>query len=272
MIKNENDKNPENGKYFLIDTHAHLDMIEKKLPEEVVSEAADSNVRYIINTGSDIEGSKQSVQFAKKFERVFATVGVHPHHADTFSSKEILILENLIKENKKIVAVGETGFDYFRNPVSKTDQEQTFVIQIELAIKNKLPIVIHDRDAHEDTLRVIKKYSSEKNFRAVLHCFSGDADFALKCIEEGVFISFTGVLTFPNAKVTKEVAKIIPLEKIFLETDAPFLAPQPRRGQENYPSYVSYVAQELSVLRGMDFNEIAAATTENANRFFGLNI
>ncbi|MDD3520770.1 MAG: TatD family hydrolase [Actinomycetota bacterium] len=259
-------------KHFLIDTHAHLDMIKDKTPKEVINDAAGANVRYIINTGSDIEGSMKSVQFAKKYENVFATVGVHPHHADTFSSKEILVLENLIKENKKIVAVGEAGFDYFKNPVPKAEQERTFALQIELAIKYRLPVVIHDREAHEDTLRMIKKYSSEKNFKAVLHCFSGDLDFASKCIEEGVFISFTGVLTFPNAKATKEVAKIMPLEKIFLETDAPFLAPQPKRGKENYPSYVTYVAHELALLRGMDFDEIAAATTKNANLFFGLNI
>ena len=270
-MTNDATKKPEKQNFF-IDTHAHLDMIEKKTPEEVVNEAASSKVRYIINTGSDIEGSLKSVKFAEKFENVFATVGVHPHHADTFSLKEISLLENLIRDNKKIAAVGETGFDYFKNPVPQTDQEKAFVMQIELAIKNNLPVVIHDKDAHKDTLRIIKKYSSEKQFRAVLHCFSGDISFALICIEEGVYISFTGVLTFPNAKNIKEVAKIAPIEKMFIETDAPFLAPQPKRGQENYPSNVVFIAQELAELKEMELDEVAAATTRNAVQFFGLNI
>ena len=145
-------------------------------------------------------------------------------------------------------------------------------MQIELAIKNKLPVIIHDRDAHKDTLRIIKKYSLQKDFRAVLHCFSGDLDFALKCLEEGVYLSFTGVLTFPNAKETRTVAKTVPVEKIFLETDSPFLAPQPKRGQKNYPAYIPYVAQELAELKGMTIKEVALITTENANRFFKLNI
>ncbi len=260
------------NKYFFIDTHAHLDMIDKKTPKEIIKEAHDSDVRYVINTGSDMEGSKKSVYLADKYENVFATVGVHPHHADTFSKKEILILEKLIKENKKIVAVGETGFDYFKNPVPKTDQERTFIMQIELAIRNNLPVVIHDRDAHEDTLRIIKKYSSQKDFRAVLHCFSGDVNFALKCLEEGAHLSFTGVLTFPNAKDTKIVAKRVPVERIFLETDSPFLSPQPKRGQENYPCNIPYIAQELAYLKEMTLEEVALITTKNANNFFNLNI
>ncbi len=268
----DNNLRKQDKKNFLIDTHAHLDMIRKKTPEEVIDEARASNVRYIINTGSDIEGSIKSSEFAEKYNNVFATVGVHPHHADTFSAKEISFMENLIRENKKIVAVGETGFDYFENPVPQADQEKAFIMQIELAARNNLPVVIHDRDAHKDTLRVIKKYSDEKKFRAVLHCFSGDMDFALKCIESGLYISFTGVLTFPNAKAVKDAARTIPVEKIFLETDTPFLAPQPRRGQENYPSNVVFIAQELAALKGMEFDEVAAATTENAKTFFGLDI
>lgn len=270
MVKKEAQNN--SNKYFFIDTHAHLDMINKKTPQEIIKEAYDSDVRYIINTGSDVEGSKKSEYFARQYENVFATVGVHPHHADTFSKKEILILENLIQENKKIVAVGETGFDYFKNPVKKTVQERAFIMQIELAVKNNLPVVIHDRDAHEDTLRIIKKYSSHKDFRAVLHCFSGDINFALKCIEEGAFLSFTGVLTFPNAKDTKIVAKTVPVERIFLETDSPFLSPQPKRGKENYPCNIPYIAQELANLKEMTLEEVALITTKNADNFFKLNI
>ncbi len=258
-----------NGTYF-IDTHAHLDMIEGKTPEIAIQEAADENVKYIINVGSSIEGSLKSVEFAKTYNNVFASVGVHPHYANKFGKKEEEFLDELIKNNKKIVAVGEAGFDFFQNPVSIEDQERAFVAHIELAVKHGIPIAIHDREAHKETINVLKNYTGLKNFKAVLHCFSGDADFALKCIGMGLYISFTGVITFKNAKLTKEAAKIIPLEKIFIETDAPYLAPQPKRGQENYPSYVKYVAEEIAQIKEISVEEVASVTSKNAEEFFNL--
>jgi TatD DNase family protein len=273
--KNGENKNINEGiindEIYLIDTHAHLDMIEKKTPEIVVQEAENEKVKYIINVGSSMDGSLKSVEFAGNFKNVFATVGVHPHYADKFTGKEEEFLDKLIKNNKKIVAVGEAGFDFYQNPVSKEDQERTFVSHIELAIKHGIPIAIHDREAHKETINVLKNYTGLKNFKAVMHCFSGDADFALKCIGMGLFISFTGVITFKNAKATKEAAKIIPLEKIFIETDAPFLAPQPYRGHENYPSYVKYVAQEIAQIKKISIEEVAKITSQNAINFFNLS-
>jgi TatD DNase family protein len=271
---------------FLIDTHAHLDMIEEQTPEEVVSEAQANDVKVIINVGSSIEGSKKSLEYANTFENVFAAVGVHPHSADTFFSNEAKIIEDLIKlninqsskndnkknENKRVVAVGETGLDFYKNPVSKIDQERAFTLQIEIALANNIPIIIHDRDAHKETLKIIKKYSNEKNFKAVMHCFSGDSNFAIKCLEEGLFLSFTGVVTFPNALTTKEVVKIVPLNRIFVETDCPFLAPQPKRGKENRPSYVVYVAEEIARLKDMSVDDIKRETSKNAKNFFNLTI
>jgi TatD DNase family protein len=258
------------GDYYLIDTHAHLDMIEKKQPEVVVEEAKNNGIKYIINVGSSIEGSLKSIEFARNFTNVFATVGVHPHHADKFTKKDEELLDNLIKNNEKIVAIGETGFDFYQNPVPKQDQQKTFVYQIELAIKYGIPVVIHDREAHKETISVLKDYTENKNFKAVMHCFSGDAEFALKCIGMGLFISFTGVITFKNAKATQEAAKIIPIEKMFIETDSPFLAPHPHRGSENYPSYVKYVAQEIAKIKNLSYEEVANITSKNAINFFNL--
>jgi TatD DNase family protein len=268
---------------YVIDTHAHLDMIKEQTPDEVVDEATKSGVKKIINVSTNMESSKKSLEFADKFSNVFAAVGVHPNDADTFFSNEARIIEDLIesrisqsdkndkKNNKRVVAVGETGFDFFRNPVSKDDQERAFNLQIEIAIKNNLPVIIHDRDAHKETLKVIKKYSNEKNFKAVMHCFSADINFAVKCLEEGLFISFTGVVTFPNALSTKEAVKIIPLDRMFIETDCPFLAPQPKRGKENKPSYVVYVADEIARLKELPVDEVKKETTKNAEKFFNLN-
>jgi len=255
---------------YLIDTHAHLDMIEGKSTETILKEAKEEKVKYIINVGSSMEGSLKSVEYAKTFNNVFATVGVHPHYADKFGKKEERFLDELIENNKKIVAVGEAGLDFFQNPVSKEDQERSFVSHIELAVKHGIPVAIHDRDAHKETINVLKNFIGLKEFKAVLHCFSGNADFALKCIGIGLYISFTGVITFKNAKLIKEAAKIIPIEKIFLETDAPFLAPQPYRGQENYPSYVKYVAEEIARIKDMDFEEVVKITSQNAENFFNL--
>jgi TatD family hydrolase len=170
----------------------------------------------------------------------------------------------------KIVAVGEIGFDFFRNLSPKIDQEKAFITQIELALKYDLPVIVHDRDAHEDTLRVIKQYADDKKFRAVVHCFSGDTDFALRCLELGLFISFTGVITFPNAKNLAGTVKEVPIEKMFLETDAPFLAPQEKRGKENFPGYVKYVAEKIALLKGLSVKEVAAVTSKNAEEFFKL--
>lgn len=260
----------EEIKTYFIDTHMHLDMIEGKSPEKVLEEAEAENVRYVINIGSSMEGSLKSVEYAKNFDNVYATVGIHPHYADKFGRKEEKLLDNLIKNNKKIVAVGEAGFDFFKNPISKEEQERTFVTHIELAVKHGIPIVIHDRDAHKETINALKNFIGMKDFKGVLHCFSGDADFALKCIGMGLYVSFTGVVTFKNAKQIKEAAKIVPIEKIFIETDSPYLAPHPYRGQENYPSYVRYVAQEIARLKEIDIDDVAKITSNNAESFFNL--
>jgi TatD DNase family protein len=258
--------------FFYIDTHAHLDMIRQMTPDMAVKESLRENVRYIINVGSSISGSKKSSEYSKQFENVFATVGIHPHYVRNFDKEKILILENLIKENGKIVAIGEAGLDYFRNLSPKEDQRRAFEMHIKLAQKYKLPLVVHDRDAHEDTLEVLKHYYSNSTGGVVIHCFSGDTAFALKCLEEGFFISFTGVITFPNAKSILQTIKEVPMERIFIETDSPFLAPQEKRGKENFPGFVPYVAKKISEIKGIPIGEVAFVSSRNAIDFFKLSI
>ena len=289
----------KSNKYYFIDTHAHLDMLKNKTPEEAVKDSRLEDVKYIINVGSSLDGSRKSLEFSKTFDNVFASIGIHPHYAREFGSNHRKQLESMISgandfykdetkavngikadfvtgkdtKNKcrKVVAIGETGFDFYRNLSTRSDQEKVFAAHIELAIRYNLPVMIHDRDAHDDTLRVVRKYIHDKNFRAVVHCFSGDLDFAMECIDLGLFISFTGVITFPNAKSVLGVIQEIPIERIFIETDAPFLAPQPKRGKENYPEYVKYVACKIAEIKNLPVSEIAEITSKNAENFFSLN-
>jgi TatD DNase family protein len=270
---------------YLIDTHAHLDMIKNLAPDEAVRKSEEDGVRYIINVGSSMEGSRKSLEYAKRFPGVFAAIGLHPHHTEGFDDEKIKIIESLIKgysdergtgsENvnvyPKVLAVGETGFDFFRNPVPPTDQERAFRSQIELAIKYDLPIIIHNRDANKQTLKIVKDYKDQEKFRAVIHCFSGGIAFARECLEQGLFISFTGIITFPNAGETLEAVREVPIEKIFIETDSPFLAPQPVRGKENFPGYVKHVAEKIAEIKGMHMEEIAEITSKNAENFFGID-
>ncbi|MDD5622523.1 MAG: TatD family hydrolase [Actinomycetota bacterium] len=268
---------------YFIDTHTHIDMLKKLTPEEAVARSESEGVKYIINVGSSLQGSRKSVEFAGKFSNVFASVGVHPHYVRNFGNKEIEILESLLrsnpdttdknnrKRNAKVVAVGETGFDFYRNLSPGTDMVKSFRAQIELALKYDVPVIIHDRDAHSQTLEVIKKYTGNSNFRAVIHCFSGDTNFAMQCLDLGLYISFTGVITFPNAKSVLETVEKVPIERLFIETDAPFLAPQIVRGKENYPGYVRYVAEKIAEIKNLSIEEVADITSKNAEKFFSLN-
>ena len=263
-------------------------MIKSMTPEESIQRSSDDGVRYIINVGSGIEGSRKSVDYARQFPSVFASVGIHPHDAEDFGTREIKILKSLIagieeepaedasiissgkKRFEKVIAVGETGFDFFRNLSPRQSQEKAFRAHIELAIEYDLPLIIHDRDAHEEIFDILKEYSANKNFRGVIHCFSGNLDFALRCIETGLHISYTGVITFPNAKNLQDVVREIPIEKIFIETDSPFLAPQDKRGKENYPGYVKYIANKIAELKNLTLEEVATVTSKNAEDFFAL--
>lgn len=255
--------------FYFIDTHAHLNMLKKMTPESAVEQSLIEGVKYVINPGSSLAGSIKSCQYSNKFENVYSSVGVHPHDAETFDNNTLSGLEKLVTENKKVVAIGETGYDYYRNLSPKQEQKNAFISQVELALKHNLPVIVHDRDAHSDTLEILKYYAD--SLKVVIHCFSGSTDFALKCLELGFYISVTGVITFPNAKELQQTVKEVPIERLFLETDAPFLAPQEKRGQENYPGFIKYIAAKIADIKGLSVDEVARITSASAEEFFKLN-
>ncbi len=254
----------------MIDTHAHL--VHPKFNgdrEEVIQRAFSSGVEKIIEIGNDFQSSKDAVELAEKYANIFATVGVHPHDVGELSEEK---LNEMLKQvqhdkekNNKVVAIGEIGLDYFKSTTPKNLQIKWFEAQLNLAKELDLPVVIHCRDAHEDVKNILKK---KKINKGVIHCFSGNLDDAKFYIDLGLYISFTGVITYTDEY--DEVIKNISLEKILIETDCPFLAPVPYRGKRNEPSFVKYVAQKISNVRKISIEEVSRITTANAEKLFAL--
>ncbi len=240
-------------------------MLKETNIDEAVQNAIDNNIVTIVPSSS-AEDIFDTDKFIKKYDEVYGYVGVFPEEAKTFTDKTLSDMEEIIKHNPKIIGIGEVGLDYYWDKSFKELQKEIFIKQIEFANQMNLPLNIHSREAHLDTLEILKKYN--KNSTAILHCFSGSLEFAKECIKEGIYIALGGVVTFKNAKKTKEVAKNIPLESLLLETDDPYLAPVPFRGKENQPMYVKYVAEEIANLRGITPEEVAKISTDNAKKIF----
>lgn len=244
-------------KNYLIDTHAHIDMLE---------DFDISGVGKIVVPSVEIKTMDKVVELSK-LENVYSMVGIYPSEAKTYTQE---IEDKMIKltENKKVVAVGEIGLDYYWDKSFVELQKEVFIKQIKLANKLNLPIVVHDREAHKDCYEIIKEYN--KNSKVLFHCFSGSVEFMKECVKQGWYIALGGVVTFKNAVKMKDVAKEVPLEKLVLETDSPYLTPVPFRGKENKPAYVKYVAEEIAKIRSMSVEEIIDITTTNAEEFFNI--
>ena len=258
---------------MLIDTHCHLDFPDfDRDRDQVLINAASCGVKALINVGASFESSRYSAQLAASHENVFATVGIHPHEAKNYSSDLRLELKKIIDTNKKIVAVGEVGLDYFRNLSPASVQEEVFEIFMELAVDVRLPLVIHSRGAHGRTLELLKTNPRVKNAGVVFHCFSGELKELKECLDSGYYVSFTGNITYPKSIHAQEVVRFVPLERMFLETDAPFLAPGNRRGERNAPAYLVDTAREIAMIKGEPLEKICSQTTANAIKFFKLPI
>jgi len=252
---------------MLVDTHCHLDFPQFNPDrDEVIQRAKENGVGYLINAAANLKSSRESCALAQKYPRIYACVGVHPHEADTFSPEAEREIKLLAKP-PKVVAVGEAGLDYYRNLSPAEAQKKTFRSLINLAKELNLPLIVHTRSAQEDTLRILKE---ELPLKAVVHCFSGDADFLKECMDLGFFISFTCNITYEKAQGLRDIAKVAPLDRIMLETDAPYLPPQELRGKRNEPANVKILAGELSRIKGVDFSVLAEITTDNAVKFFNL--
>ena len=249
----------------LTDTHAHIDMLEEM--EAAIKNAHDNGVEKIIVPCAYPKDIDKIYEISGKYENVFGMLGVHPSEVKDWDDSII----DKIKEysgSKKIVAIGEIGLDYYWDKSFNDLQKEVFIKQIKLANELGLPIDVHDREAHKDTFDIIKEYN--KNSKVVMHCFSGSPEFAKECIKEGWYLALGGVVTFKNVVKMKEVATEIPLEKLLLETDCPYLTPVPHRGEENQPAYVRFVAEEIAKLRNIPFDTVANQTTQNAQEVFGI--
>lgn len=256
---------------MLIDSHAHLEMPEfKRDLEAVIQRAKESGVEYIFTVGTEKKDWKRALEIANLHPLIYAILGIHPHNAKEVDDQTYPLLKELCK-NKKVKAYGEIGLDFFRNLSPRDIQLKRFREQIGLAKELGLPIVVHDREAHQETLEILKSEKAEEG-GGIIHCFSGDYEMAKVCIEMGFYISVPGSITFKNAGGFREIVKKIPLESLLVETDAPFLTPEPFRGKRNEPSYVRYTAQKVAEIKMVSFEKVAEVTTENAMRVYRMKV
>ncbi|MDP3732837.1 MAG: TatD family hydrolase [Candidatus Omnitrophota bacterium] len=252
---------------MLIDTHCHLDFPEfDEHRDEVIRRAKSEGIGYIINIGSSLSGSKKSLELSRQHDFIYAAVGLHPHEADKFDDEARAGIEKLVRENK-VVAIGETGLDYYKNYSKAENQKVLFRYLVRLAKDSGLPLVIHNRQAQDDTLKILNEAMP---IEAVVHCFSGDENFLKECLDSGFFISFTCNITYKKAQDLRALVKLTPLDRLMLETDAPFLPPEGFRGKKNEPAYVKFLAEEIARIKEVSLEEVSRITTDNARRFFNL--
>lgn len=254
---------------MLFDTHAHYD--DEKFAEdryEVIEKAYESGVSYIINASTDIKSCEDSLAYAHRYEYVYAAVGIHPHEVSGIDDNTLDRVAQLAKD-EKVIAIGEIGLDYYYDFAPREIQKHWFAQQINLARELKLPIIVHDRDAHQDSMDIIKQQKANE-VGGVFHCYSGSVEMAKELLKHNFYISVGGSLTFKNAKKLVEVVQWIPLDKLLIETDCPYLTPEPFRGKRNDSSYVRLVAEKVAQIKDMSFEMVAEATFNNAKKLFSI--
>lgn len=251
----------------MIDTHSHINMIEGLTLAEIIKNARDNGVEKIIIPSASPSDIDIVYEIIQKYENVYGLLGIHPSEAKNWNDDLAQKMKKMA-ENKKIAGIGEIGLDYYWDKSFNDLQKEVFIKQIKLANELNLPVSIHDREAHKDTFDILKTHNQGSN--VIMHCFSGSVEFMRECTKQGWYIALGGVVTFKNAIKMKEVARSVPIDKLLLETDAPYLTPAPFRGKENQPAYVKYVAEEIAKIRETTFEEIDVATTQNAERVFNL--
>ncbi len=257
------------GFRMLFDSHAHYD--DNKFDQDrqdVIEKVRQSGVAFIVNAASNIPSSIDSIALSQEYEFIYAAVGVHPQDVEGMNDNVISMLADFARE-PKVVAIGEIGLDYHYDDVPKPLQKHWFARQILLARELKLPIIIHDRESHEDILKIVKKENA-KEVGGVFHCFSGSVEMAREVLDNNFYISIGGVATFKNAKKIVDVIRAIPSDRLLIETDSPYLAPEPFRGTRNDSSYIRYTAMKVAEIREDSFENIARITCENAKRLFNI--
>ncbi|MGL4847900.1 MAG: TatD family hydrolase [Clostridium sp.] len=257
--------------YKIFDTHAHYDSEDyNEDRKELINEMNSNGVIGILNCASSYDSVKEVDDLTKEYKLIYGALGIHPENADELTDERLEEIKEMIKKNDRVLAVGEIGLDYYweENPPREV-QKNAFREQMALAKELGLPVVIHDRDAHKDTLDIMKEFPE---VIGTVHCFSGSVEFARECIKLGYYIGFTGVITFKNAKKLAEVAKDIPLERILVETDAPFMAPVPNRGKRNRSDYIKEIIEKLAEIREICPKELNNKVNENFSRLMRIEI
>ncbi len=251
----------------IFDVHAHYD--DEKFNEdrdELLSSLPSLGVKAVVNASVDIATAKKAIEFSEKYPFMYAAVGIHPENLEGLEENYLNILADLYESNKKVVAIGEIGLDYYWD-IPKEPQLKVFEDQLKLALELDAPVVIHDREAHADTMRILKRYTPKK---VLLHCYSGSKEMLKEVMKLGAFISMGGVVTFKNARVPVEVCEAVPLESLFLETDCPYLSPVPFRGKRNSSEKIAFTAEKIAEIKGMDTQTLIDICTKNAEEFFGI--
>ncbi|MDP4181842.1 MAG: TatD family hydrolase [Bacillota bacterium] len=254
---------------MLFDSHAHYD--DEKFNEDrddTIKNARESGVSYILNAATDIDTSLFGVGLTEKYDFIYTAVGVHPHCVGAMDEDAIIKMSELVKK-PKVVAVGEIGLDYYYDNSPRDVQKHWFLRQIEFAKDVNKPIIVHDRDAHEDIMNLIKSSHAEK-VGGVIHCFSGSVQMAKELLDLGFYLSFAGAVTFKNARKAIEVLQYAPIDRILIETDSPYLTPEPFRGKRNDSRHVRLVAEKIAEIKGLSFEDVALTTLNNAKDLFGI--
>ena len=255
---------------LLIDTHAHLDHAQfDKDRQAVIDRAFEQDISHILSVGCDLESSAANARLAETYPHIHAAVGIHPHDAALADEAGIAQLTKLLEQSDKIVAVGEIGLDFYRDRAPRDVQRLAFRRQIALARQVKKPIIVHDRDAHEDVLQILREEEAAE-VGGVLHCFSGDSDMARSCLDLGFYLSFAGTITYPKNDAARAVVRAIPIDHLLVETDCPYLSPQPFRGKRNEPAYVRHTAAMIAEIKGLTLEDVARITSRNACKLFGI--
>ena len=252
---------------MLFDTHCHLN--DKAYVEdlhETIERARQAGTSFMCTVGYDLISSAKAVEIAERYKGIYAAIGIHPHDAEAFDEQTVMEMKKLATSHK-VVAYGEIGLDYYRNLSPKDVQQDTMRRQIALAKELKLPLIIHDRDAHGDTLQILKEEKANE-LGGIFHCYSGSFEMARTVLKMGFYISIAGPVTFPNSARLQDVAKLIPLDRLLIETDSPYLTPQAYRGKRNEPAHVRFVAEKIAELKKVPFEEVAQHTTANAKKVY----
>jgi TatD DNase family protein len=253
---------------MFIDSHAHLEMKAfDRDRDEVIARAQKAGVDYIVTVGTTLDDCKKAIFLAHSYESIYAAVGIHPHEVKNINNDTYDSLKELAADNK-VVAYGEIGLDFFRNLSPRDVQIKRFGEQLELAGEIGLPVVIHDREAHRETLSMLQKWKG--NQRGIIHCFSGNYEMARECLDMGFFISIPGTITFKKSETLQKVVENIPITSLLLETDSPYLSPHPKRGRRNKPANVILTAQRVAEIKGLPLEEVGKITSQNTKNVFGI--